>query len=471
MTYRPTIGLEVHAELTTRTKMFCDSANDPDETRANTNVCPVCLAHPGTLPTVNKSAVKHVLRVGSAVGATLADYSEFDRKSYFYPDIPKGYQISQYAYPLVAGGALAGVAITRIHLEEDTARSSHGKDASLVDFNRAGVPLMELVTEPVIHDAETAGKFARELQLLLRTLGASHANLEKGEMRIEANISVSKDETLGTKVEVKNLNSFRSVERAIAYEIDRQIAALENGEALVQETRGWDEGKQQTFHQRFKEGSADYRYFPEPDIPKLKLADDPEFAPAAVAATLPELPWARRARYGALGLKDDTVEMFLADPFMAMLFEGVVSGAQGDAEIIRLAGNYIASDIVGFVTDASVSGSREHIDAVSFLKLLQMIKAGDLSSRGAKDVLREMYAQGGDPAAIADSKGLIQVHDEEALLKAVQGVIAAHQGPADEYRAGKEASLQFLVGQAMKATKGAGNPGKLKELLVKELKR
>jgi aspartyl-tRNA(Asn)/glutamyl-tRNA(Gln) amidotransferase subunit B len=470
MTYRPTIGLEVHAELTTRTKMFCDSANDPDETRANVNVCPVCLAHPGTLPTVNKSAVKHVLRVGSALGGTLAGYSEFDRKSYFYPDIPKGYQISQYAYPLVSGGTLADVAITRVHLEEDTARSSHGNEASLVDFNRAGVPLMELVTEPVIHDAETAGKFARELQLLLRTLGASHANLEKGEMRIEANISVSKDDALGTKVEVKNLNSFRSVERAIAYEIDRQIAALEKGETLVQETRGWDEGKQQTFHQRFKEGSADYRYFPEPDIPKLSLADDPEFTPAAVAATLPELPWTRRARYAALGLKSDTVEMFLADSFMAGLFESVVDAAGNDSEVIRLAGNYIASDIVGFVTDASVSGSRENINAASFLKMLQMIKSGDLSSRGAKDVLREMYAQGGDPEAIAKAKGLIQVHDEAALLEAVQGVIAAHEGPAGEYRAGKEASLQFLVGQAMKATKGAGNPGKLKDLLIQELK-
>ncbi len=201
MTYRPTIGLEIHAELNTKTKMFCQSANDPDEARPNVNVCPVCMAHPGTLPVINQEAVRHVARVGAAVGGTLADYTEFDRKSYFYPDIPKGYQISQYEHPLIEGGELAGVAITRVHLEEDTARSSHSDVGSLVDFNRAGVPLMELVTEPVIHDAETAGKFARELQLLLRTLGASHANLEKGEMRVEANISVSKDDVFGTKIQ------------------------------------------------------------------------------------------------------------------------------------------------------------------------------------------------------------------------------------------------------------------------------
>ena len=293
--FRPTIGLEIHAELQTKTKMFCDSANDPDETQPNVNVCPVCLAHPGTLPVVNREAVRHVLRLGAAVGGQLADFTEFDRKSYFYPDIPKGYQISQYEHPLVTGGTLAGIALTRVHLEEDTARSTHvgskdGEGKSLVDFNRAGIPLMELVTEPVIHNAETAGRFARELQLLLRTLGASEANLEKGEMRIEANISIQKTENstqLGTKVEIKNLNSFRSVERAIAYELERQEKLIESGGAVMQETRGWDEQKQETFHQRFKEGSADYRYFPEPDLPPLVL--DAAWV-GQVRARLPELP-------------------------------------------------------------------------------------------------------------------------------------------------------------------------------------
>ena len=273
--YKPTIGLEIHAELKTRTKMFCDSINDPEEKTPNVNICPVCMAHPGTLPVINKQAVKHVLKVGLSVGGTLADFTEFDRKNYFYPDIPKGYQISQYKYPLVLGGELNGVKLTRIHLEEDTARSSHLPAArlqdlrgqasataaqagdktgySLVDFNRAGIPLMELVTEPVVKSAEEASAFARELQLLLRILGASDANMEKGEMRVEANISVSTTEKLGTKVEVKNLNSFRTVERAIAYEIERQSKALERGEKVIQETRGWDEGKQSTFSQRLKE--------------------------------------------------------------------------------------------------------------------------------------------------------------------------------------------------------------------------
>ncbi len=326
--YWPTIGLEIHAELKTKTKMFCDSANESLEARPNVNVCPVCLAHPGTLPVINSEAVRHILRIGTAISGTIADVSEFDRKSYFYPDIPKGYQISQYKHPLVKGGTLAGVAITRVHLEEDTARSTHAHGKSLVDFNRAGIPLMELVTEPVIHDAETAGAFARELQLLLRTLGASEANLEKGEMRIEANISVSKDDTsglnaegvgrtghrpvLGTKVEVKNLNSFRSAERAIAYEIERQSKALDRGEKVVQETRGWNEAKQETFHQRFKEGSADYRYFPEPDLPKLSLSEIPEFSSDALSKSLPELPWERRARYANRGLKRPDVEFIIA---------------------------------------------------------------------------------------------------------------------------------------------------------------
>lgn len=265
--YKLTVGLEIHAELKTKTKMFCNSKNDPEEKRPNVNICPVCMGHPGTLPVINKEAVKHVIKLGLAVGGEIADFTEFDRKNYFYPDIPKGYQISQYKYPLVKGGSVAGVALTRVHLEEDTASSSHDTgDYSLVDFNRAGVPLMELVTEPVIHSAEEASRFAKELQLLLQYLGAGEANLEKGEMRVEANISVSKEDgKFGTKVEVKNLNSFKAVEKAILFEMDRQIELLEGGEKVAQETRGWDEHKEVTFSQRKKEDSHDYRYFPDPD--------------------------------------------------------------------------------------------------------------------------------------------------------------------------------------------------------------
>lgn len=466
--YRPTIGLEIHAELSTRTKMFCACANDPEETRPNTNVCPVCMAHPGTLPVANREAVRQVLRVGAALGANLADFSEFDRKSYFYPDIPKGYQISQYEHPLVTGGSLAGVAITRVHLEEDTARSSHAPGASLVDFNRAGVPLMELVTEPVIHDAETAGNFARELQLLLRTLGASHANLEKGEMRVEANISVSKDDQFGTKVEVKNLNSFRSVERAIAFEVERQSKLLDDGGVVVQETRGWDEGGQRTFSQRAKEGSADYRYFPEPDLPKLLLSEIPDLSPEAIHASLPELPWERRARYVAAGIKESDAEYLVETSARGIFFDSILNSLEGKKELIPLAANYLISDVAGWYA----RNEKEEYDGLaadSFIELMQLIHSGKLSSRGAKDVLVLMLEKGGSPERLAEENGLMQVSDEGALREIVRGVIQEHEGVANEYRAGKEASLQFLVGMSMKATKGAGNPSLLKELLVQEL--
>lgn len=468
--YRPTIGLEIHAELHTATKMFCSCKNDADEARPNVNVCPVCLAHPGTLPVPNKEAVRQVLRVGTAIGGTLADFTEFDRKSYFYPDIPKGYQISQYEYPLVSGGALAGVAVTRIHLEEDTARSSHTaqEGASLVDFNRAGVPLMELVTEPVIHDAETAGAFARELQLLLRALGASHANLEKGEMRVEANISISKDDTFGTKVEVKNLNSFRAVERAIAFEIERQAKVLDDGGVVLQETRGWDENGQRTFAQRLKEGSADYRYFPEPDIPKLVRSEIPEFSDEVLRASLPELPWERRARYTSLGLKESDAAYLAGTQARGAFFDTLAEILKNDAVHLATAANYLISDAAGWY-GKNGKDEYEGLAPEAFASLVRLLQAGDLSSRGAKDVLVVLLEEGGDPEAIAKEKGLLQVSDTEALRAVAAAVIAEHQGVVDEYRGGKEASLQFLVGMAMKATKGAGNPGVLRTLLIEEL--
>ncbi len=469
--YRPTIGLEVHAELATSTKMFCGCKNAPHEASPNTHVCPVCMAYPGTLPVPNEEAVRQVLRVGAALGGTLAEFSEFDRKSYFYPDIPKGYQISQYEHPFVTGGNLAGVAITRVHLEEDTARSSHDTNdgASLVDFNRAGVPLMELVTEPVIHDAETAGMFAKELQLLLRTLGASRANLEKGEMRIEANISVSKSDTFGTKVEVKNLNSFRSVERAIAFEIERQSKLIDEGGVVVQETRGWDEGGQKTFSQRLKEGSADYRYFPEPDIPKLMLSDIPAFSLAQLQAGLPELPSARRERYIGLGLTPAAAQSLASSQVRGTFFDEVLHALDGDTESITLAANYIVSDIAGWYSKSD----REEYDgltAIQVSELASAIQQGKLSSRGAKDVLLVMLE--GDsraPEAIALARGLIQDSDPESLRGVVLEVLNANPSAVDEYRSGKESALQFLVGQSMKATKGAGNPGTLKSLLTEEL--
>ena len=481
--YRPTIGLEIHAELKTQTKMFCACLNNPDEEAPNKNICPVCMAHPGTLPTINREAVHKVLLVGTALGAKLADFTEFDRKNYFYPDIPKGYQLSQYKHPLVSGGSLLGIEITRVHLEEDTARSQHpsttasdagygaGVGVSLVDYNRAGIPLMELVTEPVIHDAAVAGAFARELQLLLRTLGAGEANMEKGEMRVEANISVSPVRsnasngmsTLGTKVEVKNLNSFRSVERAICFEVDRQVKLLEKGETVVQETRGWDEGKQATFSQRKKESSHDYRYFPDPDLPKLKLSEVPEFSLERLKKELPELPAAKRARYQSYDLKPEDAEMFVADLRYGKLFEQTHKLEPSAAQLIA---NYISSDIAGLVAKQG-SGGLKHITPEGLQATVQKLNKKELSSRGAKDAIAEVFLNGGDLKEVLEK--YTQQSDTGALEETARKVVADYPQVAEDFKNGKQAALQFLVGQGMKQTKGSANPGLLREAFLKIL--
>ncbi len=470
MSYKLTVGLEVHAELKTKTKMFCNSANDPFNSEPNVNICPVCMAHPGTLPVINKQAVRHVLRVGTALGSTLADFTEFDRKNYFYPDIPKGYQISQYKYPLVSGGLLNGIVIERVHLEEDTASSSHeGTSGSLVDYNRAGVPLMELVTTPTIHSAEEASAFARELQLLLRTLGVSDANMEKGEMRVEANISISKTDKLGTKVEVKNLNSFRSVERAIAFEVERMTRILDGGPGeIVQETRGWDEIKQVTFSQRKKESAHDYRYFPDPDLPKLKISEIPEFSKEALAKDMPELPWAKRARLVSdYGIKPTSAEFFVSDKMMGDFFEATMLLLRGStSQLSGLVENYITSDIVSLRKGTpSFGGLTGH----SFAALITMISKNKLSSRGAKDTLAIMFAEGGDPETIAEEKGFIQTNDEGALKEMVAKIVADNPTVVADYKAGKTAVFQFFLGQGMKLSKGSANPEVLKKLFEEAL--
>lgn len=470
--FTTTIGLEIHAELKTRTKMFCNSANDPHAAEPNTHICPICMAFPGTLPVINKEAVRHVVRVGAAVGGRIADYTEFDRKNYFYPDLPKGYQISQYKYPLVSGGALSGVELTRIHLEEDTARSQHlpaqagaGGGYSLIDFNRAGVPLMELVTEPVVHDAKTAATFAQELQLLLRTLGVSDANMEKGEMRVEANVSVSKDLKLGTKVEVKNLNSFKAVEKAIEFETKRHIALLEKNERVVQETRGWDENKQQTFSQRLKEESHDYRYFPDPDLPKLKLSLIPEFTKEAIAASLPELPWEKRERLIETGVKAEDAAILVADSAFGEFFDSEIIAATDDGEIMRLAANYLLSDVRGTNSEDTLKNLRGGV----FLELISLIAKGELSSRGAKNVLALLIQHGGEARRVAEERGLLQVHDREALHAYVREVVAEHPLVVADLKSGKEVALQFLVGQGMKKSKGSADPKELASLIREEL--
>jgi len=467
--YYPVIGLEIHAEMKTQSKMFCACKNDPFNADPNTHICPVCTGQPGALPNVNKQAIHNVLRVGTAIDGTVADFSEFDRKNYFYPDMPKAYQISQYKYPLISGGKLQGIDVTRIHMEEDTATSVHKDGHSLVDFNRCGVPLMELVTEPVVNDAETAMAFAKELQLLLRTLGVGDANLEKGEMRIEANISVTTDperkpENFRPAVEVKNLNSFKIVAAAIEYEIERQIALYESGGEQVKETRGWDEMKQQTFSQRTKETADDYRYFPDPDIPKYKLSEIEEFSNKNLLDSLPELPWVKRERYQGLGLKDDQIELLLNESILDALFAGSLEN-NTDSEFVSKAANYITSDLAGMHGDNKIEGDLNQVSVSAVTELITMIIAGELSSRGAKDTLLYMYQNGGSARDIASEQGLIQENDEEAMKAMVQVVIDANPDQVADYKGGNEKLLQYFVGQVMKESKGSANPGVTAKLL------
>lgn len=470
-TYKPTIGIEVHAELSTLSKMFCGCANRPHADEPNTNICPICLAHPGTLPAVNKEAVKKVLQFGKAIGGELADFSEFDRKQYFYPDIPKAYQLSQYAFPFIKGGKLAGVALTRVHLEEDTARSQHEGEESLVDFNRAGVPLMELVTEPVIHCATEAAEFAKELQLLLRTIGVSDANMEKGEMRVEVNISLSPDENLGTKVEVKNLNSFRVVEQAIIYEIKRQTELLEKGEKVTQETRGWDEVKNKTFAQRSKETAKDYRYFPDPDIPKYFISEISDFNDSRLTENMPDLPSKIRLDLTNLGLTSQQVETLVYNQSILSFLRATMKNSGDKAKeqsFVKTAANYLISDVVGLIA-SDESLELNSINAMSFSKLIMMVGDNSITSRVAKDLLKEVVFEGVDPEKIAEERGILQDNSSEKLAAIIEEVIVANESVVNDYKSGKEAALQFLVGQGMKLSKGSANPATLAELFKAQL--
>jgi len=468
--YVTTIGLEIHVELKTETKMFCASPNRADAPAPNSYVCPICMGHPGTLPVINKKAVESVIRVGLALGSTIATYTEFDRKNYFYPDIPKGYQISQYLYPLVKGGSLLGVDMTRVHLEEDTARSLHDQGSgSLIDYNRAGVPLMELVTEPVIHDAKTASDFAKELQLLLRTLDVSDAHMEKGQMRVEANISVSRADSpaggLGTKVEVKNLNSFKSVEGAIAFEVGRQKDLLESGGVVAQETRGWDEQALKTFSQRKKESSHDYRYFPDPDLPKIDLSIVDSFNISRLNDTIPELPNKKRLKYEHLGLSRQDADTLATNIEEGVFFDKVTIAVENPAVAV-LAANYLISDVFGMllmqklsIKDASVSG---------FANLMRTVFEGKITSRVAKDLLHEVLFLGIDPMTVIQERDL-GVKGASELVSVVDQILQDNQKVVLEYRSGKGAALQFLIGQGMRLTKGSASPASLTALFIERI--
>jgi aspartyl-tRNA(Asn)/glutamyl-tRNA(Gln) amidotransferase subunit B len=470
--YEAVIGIEVHCQVRTASKMFCACAVPGPDAAPNTHTCPVCLGLPGVLPTINRAAVEHVLTTGLAIGATVPAATRWDRKNYFYPDLPKGYQISQYDLPLAAAGSLAvdtsegqvRIGITRAHLEEDTAKLVHATDAdgrrvSLVDFNRAGVPLMEIVTEPDIRTAEQARRYAEELRLLLRTIDVSDAEMENGQLRVEANVSLRRrgTEPFGTRVEVKNMNSLRSVERAVAYEIERQAAALDAGEPLRQETRGWDDAAGRTYVMRVKESSDDYRYFPEPDLPPLHL--DPAWLDALRAA-LPELPAARRARYVQLGLSPYDAAVITADPAMAAAFEAI-RGAGPDLPAKEVA-NLVTGDYgraLNETAERSPGGLAGRADAPSLAHLVGEVVAGRLSRPNAKEVLAEHLAGGRPARDIVAARGLIQISDPAAVDRLVDEVLAANPAAVADYRAGKAQAVGFLVGQALKASGGRANAG------------
>lgn len=481
MKFYPTIGLEIHAELNTKSKMFCSCKNDPDEKRPNFNVCPICLGHPGTLPVINGEAVKKVIKTGLALSCAIPEHSKFDRKNYFYPDLPKGYQISQYDEPLCQNGFLdiegKKIHVRRVHLEEDTGRLSHPKkaDYSLVDFNRAGVPLMELVTEPDIASAKTARIFAQELQLILRYLGVSFADMEKGQFRVEVNISLSEDANkLGTKVEIKNLNSFRVVERALEYEIERQAKLLEAGEKIIQETRGWHDAKEITFSQREKEEAQDYRYFPEPDLPPL--LHSAEFI-NSIKAEIPELPQQRRKRLqDEYGLLPAEAELFVSDKDLGEYFEKVISefpsNLQKDnlTKLIKTASNYLITDLRAMANGISVADKNFVITPEDFSEFALLIYEGKVSSKAAKMVLGEMFLTGADPSHIIEEKGLSQISDELEIENIVSDIISQNPKPVEDFKKGKGNALQFLIGQAMAKTRGKANPETLEKIFSRLLK-
>jgi aspartyl-tRNA(Asn)/glutamyl-tRNA(Gln) amidotransferase subunit B len=479
--YEAVIGIEVHCQLKTASKMFCACSTAYDGAAPNSHVCPVCLGLPGALPVINRAAVEHVLSTGLAIEASVPTATRWDRKNYFYPDLPKGYQISQYDLPLASAGRLTietsdgpvTIRITRAHLEEDTAKLVHattddGRRVSLIDFNRSGAPLMEIVTEPDLRTAEQGRRYAEELQLLLRAIGASDADMERGQLRVEANVSLRPRgaEALGTRVEVKNMNSFRSVERAIAYEIARQAAALDSGERLHLETRGWSDDRSATYHMRSKETSDDYRYFPEPDLPPLHL--DPAWLDD-LRARLPELPGARRARYrDVIGLSAYDAGVLVGDPDATTLFEATLAADPSLAA--KAVANWVTGEYLR-LRNAASSDAPIRVEPADLAAIVVAVERGDLSRANAKEVLAA-HAEDGRPAAtIIAERGLRRIADAGVVTAAVDDVLAANPAAVADYRAGKVQAVGFLVGQVMKATRGQADASLVQAAVRERLER
>lgn len=483
--YEAIIGLETHCQLNTKSKIFCPCPTNFDSP-PNTNVCPVCLGYPGVLPVLNQEVLASAVKLGLAIDGKITPHSKFDRKQYFYPDLPKNYQISQYDLPIVEQGQLEIeivdkktkevsrkiIGITRLHMEEDAGKLVHagserlsGSTHSLVDFNRTGVPLLEIVSEPDLRTGAEAAEYAQELRRLVRYLGISDGNMQEGSLRCDVNISVRKKGTkkFGTKVEIKNMNSFSAIQKAIEYEIDRQIEAIENGELIVQETRLWEEATQRTISMRKKEGSSDYRYFPEPDLPPLEVS--PEQL-KAWAEELPELPARKRRRYEEeFGLSAYDARVLTDDRTVAEYFEtAVIAGANA-----KLVANWISQDIAAYLNNNKLTITEIALQASDLAELVKLIETGTISGKIAKEILPELLTQGGSPKALVEKKGLIQISDTSAIEKLIEDIIAAHPSELEKFRAGKTNLKGFFVGQVMKKSGGKADPKLTSQILDQKL--
>lgn len=474
MNYLPTIGIECHVQFKTKTKLFSGVGNDARQAPPNTLISHIDLGMPGALPVLNEAAVELASRAAFALNTRPAKFSKFDRKHYFYPDLPNGYQITQFDQPIVLGGHVdivvdgekRKIGITRAHLEADAGKSTHpaGADYTLVDLNRAGTPLLEIVSEPDMHSAEEAKAFAHELYLLMRYAEVSDANLYYGNMRFDVNVSVSKDpKTMGTRTETKNLNSFKAVQGAVEYEIKRQIEVLEKSRVIDQETRGWDEAKQKTFSQRTKEDAHDYRYFPDPDLPPVVL-DDKYID--AIKASMPDMPDVLRDKLAHLKLDSSVIETLVeampAGRFILSLLD------EASAEDMKRIANWLASDVQALVAEEKVTWDDAVLEATGFLQLSNLVSSGQISSTSAKVILGVLVEHGGDPLTIAKERDLLQVSDEGEIETIVKAVIAANPQAANDVKNGEMKAIGFLVGQIMKESKGKANPG-LAQKLIKQL--
>lgn len=484
--YEAIIGLETHCQLNTKTKIFSPCSTEFGAP-PNTNVSPICLGYPGVLPVLNQRVLEYAVKAGVALNCQIAPYSKFDRKQYFYPDLPKNYQISQYDLPIAEHGWLeielankAGdepvrkkIGITRAHMEEDAGKLVHvgsdrlsGSTHSLVDYNRAGIPLLEIVSEADLRSGREAAEYAQELRRILRYLGISDGNMQEGSLRCDVNVSVRPvgEENFGTKVEIKNMNSFNAIQRGIDYEIERQTKALEAGEPLVQETRLWEEGSQRTVSMRSKEGSSDYRYFPEPDIPPIEVSAKQL---EEWNSELPELPAQKRHRYESeLGLSAYDARVLTDERSVAEYFEAAVA-ANADSKQVA---NWVTGDIAGYLNTNKLSVTEIALKPEALAELVNLITEGTISGKIAKDVLPELLTEGGSPKELVERKGLIQISDTGELEKVIDEVLAAHPAEVEKYRNGKTKLQGFFVGQVMKKTSGRADPKLTNQLLGKKLK-